>query len=398
MKRILFVDDETKILDGIRRMLHSDRKRWQMEFVVGGEAALHACESTNYDVVVSDMRMPGMDGVELLSHIRDCSPSSARIILSGYSEVALAARAVPVAHRFLNKPCQAAELQATIERVCMLQDLLSTAEIRHVVGGLGELPSLSTTYASLARAVNNPSSSISEVATILEHDIAMSAKVLQLVNSAFFGLARQVTSLQSAVTHLGMETIKNLVLFSETFRVFAPDARIPRRFCESMQDHAQDTAAISSRLPLDPKVREMALIAALLHDIGYLVLACKMPDMFCSTLSHAKEYGCAAFEAEEELLGASHAEIGAYLLGLWGMPNIAVEAIAHHHRPCRIRHTGFDCAAAVYVADLLAHELRTHPHDSTGAELKKSDREHLEALGVLSHYPEFRELGRQRTP
>jgi HD-like signal output (HDOD) protein len=120
-----------------------------------------------------------------------------------------------------------------------------------------------------------------------------------------------------------------------------------------------------------------------------------MPDMFCSVLSRAAERKCEPFEAEEELLGTSHAEIGAYLLGLWGIPNLAVEAIAHHHHPARIPHSGFDSSIAVYVADLLAHELDAHPQDSTGSELREADRSCLETLGILHRFPEFRELALQ---
>jgi HD-like signal output (HDOD) protein/CheY-like chemotaxis protein len=395
VKRILFVDDESKILDGIRRMLHAERKRWDMQFAVGGEDALRACEAGSFDVVISDMRMPGMDGATLLGHIRDRFPSTARIVLSGYAEAALATRAVPVAHRFLTKPCNAAELQATIERVCTLQDILSTPEIRRAVGAVGELPSLSITYTSLTQAVRNPNTSMTQVSDIIEQDVAMAAKVLQLVNSAFYGLAQNVTSLQSAVSYLGMETIKNLALASETFRVFAPNSRIPQSVCETIQQHAHRTAAIAGTLPLDRKTRDVAVVAALLHDIGRLILACKMPDEFCSVLSRTGERKCEPFEAEEELLGTSHAEIGAYLLGLWGIPNLAVEAIAHHHHPTRIPHSGFDSSIAVYVANLLAHELDAHPQDSTGPELGESDRTCLETLGILPRLAEFRELARQ---
>ena len=212
MKRILFVDDESRVLDGIRRMLYAERKRWDMQFALGGEAALEACEAGGFDVVVSDMRMPGMDGATLLGHIRDRFPSSARIILSGYSEIALATKAVPVAHRFLAKPCSASELQSTIERLCTLQDLLCAPEMRKIVGTVGELPSLSITYTSLTQAVRDPDTSIERVAGIIEQDVAMSAKVLHLVNSAFFGMAQRVTSLQGAIGYLGMETITNLAL------------------------------------------------------------------------------------------------------------------------------------------------------------------------------------------
>ena len=190
MKRILFVDDESNILDGIRRSLHADRERWDMQFVVGGEAALKVCAGSSFDVVISDMRMPGMDGATLLGHIRDRFPNTARIILSGFSDATLATRAILVAHRFLAKPCNASELHSAIERVCAMQDLLSSPKLRGIVGAVGELPSLSATYTDLTHALKDPKTSIQQVAEIIERDIAMSAKVLQLANSAFFGLAR----------------------------------------------------------------------------------------------------------------------------------------------------------------------------------------------------------------
>jgi len=395
VKRILFVDDESKILDGIRRMLHADRNRWEMQFALGGEAALQACEAGSFDVVISDMRMPGMDGATLLGRIRDRFPNTARIVLSGYSDAALATRAVPVTHRFLAKPCNALELNSAIERVCAMQDLLCSPKLRTIIGAVGELPSLSSTYTYLTKTVRDPNASIRQVAEIIERDIAMSAKVLQLTNSAFFGLAQRVTSLPSAVSCLGMETIKNLALASEAFRVFVPDSRVPQSVCDSIQRNAVRAAAIVALLPVERGTREIAVVAALLHDIGSLFLASAMPDEFCAVLARAREVGCKPFEAEQELLGTSHAEIGAYLLGLWGIPNLAVEAIAHHHHPTRIPHTAFDCTVAVFVADFLADELEDHPQSSSGAAVGESDRASLESLGVLDKIPEFRELALQ---
>ncbi|MFZ0953969.1 MAG: response regulator [Candidatus Sulfotelmatobacter sp.] len=395
MKRILFVDDENKILDGIRRMMYAERKRWDMHFAVGGEAALRACEETSFDVVVSDMRMPGMDGATLLSHIRERYPGTARIILSGYSDGLLTSRVASIAHRFLAKPCDASELQSALARVFTLQEVLSVPEIRAVVATIGELPSLSSTYTSLRQAVNDPNSSVGQVAEIISHDLAMSAKVLQLVNSAFFGLAQKVTTVQNAATYLGMETLKNLALTSEVFRVFQSDSRIPQAVQESIQSHAERTAAIAATLPIDPKTRDVTVVAALLHDIGSLILASKMPDVFCSARTLARERGCRAFEAELELLGTSHAEIGAYLLGLWGIPSLAVEAVAHHHHPTRIPHSGFDSSIAVYIADLLAHRQDAQIRRSTGSELGEADRNCLETLGILDRFPEFCELALQ---
>ena len=389
MKRILFVDDESRILDGIRRMMRSDRMRWDMQFAVGGDAALQACEQARFDVVISDMKMPGMDGATLLAAIRDRFPGTARIILSGYSEVTLTTRAVPVAHRYLAKPCDANELRSTIERMCDLQEMIRVPAIQNFVTAIGELPSPASSYAALAEAVQGPSVSVEKVTNIIEQDVAMSAKVLQLVNSAFFGLAKPLANVRSAVGYLGVETIKNLVSTSEAFRVFVPDPRIDPGVCEAIQQHAQRTAAIAAVLPVDSQIKEVVVLAALLHDIGRFVLASKMPDQFIATQRWSAEHKCEPFEAEEELIGTSHAEIGAYLLGLWGIPNAAIEAIGHHHRPPRIPHAGLDVTVAVYVADLLAHE------GSAAIDLRESDRLCLEELGILSELADFRRLARQ---
>ena len=390
MKRILFVDDDSNILDGIRRMLRADRNRWEIQFAIGGEAALRSCEAGAFDIVFSDMRMPGMDGATFLGHIRDRFPATARCILSGYSEVELTIRALPVAHRVLSKPCRGAQLQATIERICTLQDVLCTPELRPVMGSIGELPSLPSTLRALTRAVQAPDAQVKTVAKLIAQDIAITAKVLQIVNSGFFGLGQRITNLECAVQFLGMETIKTLALDSEAFKEFGPGARVPHSVYETMQEHAQRTAAIAATLSIGSDDRDIAIVSALLHDIGSLILACKIPDQFSSILTYAKNRGCKPVEVEEELLGITHAEIGAYLLGLWGIDNLVVESIAHHHRPDRIPHAGVDGCVALYVADLLAREIEHYPLDAEEIQLDESDRACLKRLGILHEFSGFR--------
>lgn len=392
MKRILFVDDEIKVLDGIRRMLFAERDRWEMHFAQNAEQALEACDRGSFDVVISDMRMPGMDGAALLARIRTRFPETARIVLSGYSEVSVAMRTASDAHRFLAKPCKPSELKETIERVLALRELVASPEIRRVVGGIGQLPSLSTTYVSLTEAVKDPNTSIGQLTAIIERDVAMAAKVLQLTNSAFFGLPQHITNLACAVSYLGMGTIKSLALASEVFRVFKPGPGIRISVCDSMQHHALQVATIAGALPIPSPLRDHALIAGLLHDIGKLFLASTMQDDYCAVAAKVSACGCPWFEAEREILGACHAEIGAYLLGLWGIPELAVEAIAHHHNPCRIPHSSFDCTEALFVANLLAHELKCESETLASGEFREDDRETLERLGLLPQMKEFREL------
>jgi HD-like signal output (HDOD) protein len=390
MKRILFVDDEENVLNGIRRMLRSSREEWEMEFAGSGEAALQACSKRAFDVVVTDLRMPGMDGAELLSEIRDRYPGIARIVLSGYSDAALAAKAVPVAYRLLGKPCEPAELKETIDRVCTLQEVISQPALRQVIGTLGELPTLSATYLALSRAISDEDSSISAIAKIVEQDVGMSTKILHVASCGLFGLPSGVSSIVLAVSHLGMNVIKTLALQAETFRVFVPSARIPPSYWDKMQRHSQHTAIIAGTLPVTRDIREVTIIAALLQDAGILALAAAMPDQFTRVLDEMEHKHCSQVEAEEAIFGTSHAEIGAYLLGLWGIPSMAVEAIAHHHHPTRIHHLGLDCSLAVYLSDLIAHGLEDPPNDSDEEGLTASDRKELETLGLLDQYSDFR--------
>ena len=395
MKTILFVDDEKNILDGVRRLLYAQRDQWDMHFASSGEAGLRACDLHSFDVVVSDLRMPGMDGATFLSHVRDSFPNAARLILSGYSDAALTSRAVSVAHRVLAKPCSGEALRLNIERVCFLQDIFCTPELRKVVGAIGQLPSLSNTYMALSRAIGDPATSIATVAAIIENDVAMAAKVLQLVNSGFFGLAHTVTTLESAVNYLGMATMKNLALMSDTFRLFVPSSFIPASFCEDMQLQSRKASLIIRTFKMSREVRDVCIIGAALQDIGQLILACKLPAELCATFDIAQKSGCPQFEAEEQLLGTSHAEIGAYLLGLWGIDSLIVEAVAHHHQPVRIPHIGLDTSTALYVANHLARELDAHPDDLLGAKISPSDRSCLESLGIMQEYPELKARARE---
>ncbi len=396
MKRILFVDDEKNILDGIQRMLRGERGRWEMNFAVGGVEALRTFNETGaFDVIVSDMLMPEMNGVELLQTVREKYPNTARLILSGYAENALASKAATVAHQLVSKPCVVGDLRAVIEQVLTLQDVLRTPELRAIVSKIDKLPTLSETYIALTRVLENPSVCMRQVARIIESDIAMSAKILQLVNGAFFRPAQKVTQIEPAIEYLGLDTIRDLALTSEVFTVFKPDRRFPSVLFTEMQAHSQRAAGIVSTFGLHRSDRDVAVVSSLLHDIGHLILAAKMPDCFAQVQETAARENCRAFEAEERLLGVSHAEIGAYLLGLWGIDDHVVEAIAHHHHPTRLVHTKLDPTVAVYLADLLSHEIEEHPGDTSGERLIEVDRVSLRTLGYLDRYASLREKAEQ---
>ncbi len=389
MRRILFVDDEPRVLEGLRRLLRSRRGEWELVFAHGATAALEALAAAGADVIVSDIRMPGMDGGSLLAHVQKEYPSVVRIVLSGDTDIGITFRALPVAHQFLTKPCEPEILQEVIERAVNLRALLDDEQLRRMVGEMETLPSVPRVYSELTRVLADPEADLTAVVKVVERDVAIYAKILQLVNSAFFGLARRVTSIQQAVNCIGTSMLRTLVLSVEVFRAFDGVGTVPGFSLEGVQDHGLAVARLAGRLLADKRQGESAFMAGMLHDVGQLILATRLPEHFGEALARVRRSGTALHAVEQELLGVTHAELGAYLLGLWGLPYPVVEAVAHHHVPTRVSQSRFDILSAVHVANLLVREQAERSPSAL-------DEPYLAALGVGDRLPAWRQLAAEQ--
>jgi HD-like signal output (HDOD) protein len=394
MKRVLFVDDEVRILEGLRRMLRPLRNEWDTAFAPGGQAALDMMTGSPFDVIITDMRMPGMDGASLLEQVRERYPEVIRIVLSGHTEMATALRVVPIAHQFLAKPCDTGMLRVAIERACHLRSLLADGAVRSMVGALGDLPALPRIYDALNKALADPDSSLVKISGIVEQDIGISAKILQLANSAFFGSSQPVTNIQTAVGYLGLNALRCLVLSVEIFRVFKPKSQVPGFSMDAMQRHAQLTAHIAARLPVPKHLADVAFVSSMLHDVGKLIQAWKLPGSFAESIAKSAEDRLPLHNVEEQAHGFSHAEIGAYLLGIWGLPYSVVETVALHHSPNRVPHQEFDAIAAVYVANLLAHRIDPTPDQADPESDLTQYEQDLADLGVLDLIPAWQDMAK----
>lgn len=361
-KRILFVDDEASVLEGLENLLRKQRRRWQMSFALGGEAALAELQKAPFDVIVTDIRMPGMDGATLLHHVRERHPAVVRIVLSGHADREAVIRAIPVAHQFLAKPCDGEVLRAVIERTCELQMLLGDDTLREIVGRIENLPCVPAVYHELMQRVGDPTVGLAEVAGIVEKDTAMSAKILQIVNSAYFGVRQPMSSVQQAVKYLGLELIKGMALTVQLFNTLesAPGGDFS---LDQMQHSSLLTARVARRLVSDgdEKAATSAFTAGLLHNVGTVVLIVGLPERFAQISREAQQSGRPTFLVERELLGVTHAEIGGYLLGTWGLPFTVVEAVAQHHSPGRVAEGDLQVLAAVHVAEALVEGVLVGP-------------------------------------
>jgi len=385
-RRILFVDDEPRVLEGLRNQLRKQRRKWDMRFAEGGEEALKLLSEQPADVVVTDMRMPLMDGAELLAQVQVKYAKAVRIVLSGHSELEAALRAVPVAHQFLSKPCGAEELESVISRACNLQALINDEAVQSAIGNIERLPAAPQIYAELNRELASPQATAQSVTRILQQDVGMSAKLLQLVNSAFFSSRWATSDVETAVARLGFQTIRNLVMaldvFGGSLRVEGKDFTV-----DGLQQHAMETARIARELVSGKQLREDAFAAGMLHDIGKLVMAANLPDHLQQASALATKERVPLYVAEEQLYGITHAELGAYLLGIWGLPYSVVEAVGNHHHPSRVGSTQFDVVGAVHVANALA--ANTQDAGELGAD--SLDGAYIDNLGLAAQIDDWRE-------
>jgi HD-like signal output (HDOD) protein/CheY-like chemotaxis protein len=388
--QILFVDDESNILQGLQRMLHPMRKDWEMKFVEGGVEALSLLQREPFAVVVTDMRMPGMDGIQLLCEVKQKFPEVIRVVLSGYSDHEMVMKSIPLAHQFLSKPCDPQDLISTISRACALGDMLGDPALKKLVTRFSTLPSLPTLYHQMEEAIRSEESSIASIAEIISQDQSMTAKILQLANSAYFGLPRAVNNPAEAVHYIGLKALEALIISVHIFTQFRNASRF-QPFLDRLWLHSRTTAGIaeliSKREGLDKTMSGYASMAGLLHDCGKLVLADNFPEKYEQALSLVEGEQIPLWQAEGKIFGVHHGSIGAYLLGIWGLPNPIIEALAFHHQPRSFPQDRFNVLTAVHAANALEREDQTFP-----CRLSPADEAYLSGLGLDNRLSEWRIL------
>ncbi len=381
MKSLLFVDDEPKVLQGLQRQLHPRRHEWNMHFVASGRQALEFMAAQPVDVIVSDMILPGMDGSQLLAEVMKRHPNTVRIVLSGHAEREAVLRLIGPAHQYLSKPCDAEELRDAIARAFALRDLLCNDRLKQLATRVKCLPSLPALYHQLNEEFRRDDPSLERVGEIIARDIGMTTKILQLVNSAFFGLAQPINHPTEAVTYLGLTTVRSLALSLQIFSQFENQPR-PFFSLDALAAHCWQTGVAARRVAQaerqDIKTRDQCFLAGLLHDVGQLILATGVPEEYARVLQAAKSENLPVEKAEQRHFSATHADVGAYLLGLWGLPNPVIETVALHHCPSRSVTREFSPVIAVHVADVFLHE---QPGAKSELPPPALDMAHLTALG-----------------
>jgi putative nucleotidyltransferase with HDIG domain len=336
MKKILFIDSDKNEIDKLKKQLHSMRVVWDMDFIENGQDALALMESTSYDVAVSEMNMPEMNGIEFFDRIQQRYPTTGRIMYSDNSDIKMTRDSIRCTHQFLLKPCPPETIKCAIQRTCKLQDLTKNEKVKQVIAGIRNLPSLPKLYNTITKEMQSPEPSLAKVGALIAQDISLSAKILQLVNSAYFRLPQRIIDPEQATIYLGSEVVKAVVLTNHIFSSFTKEAERLGVNITEMWDHSMLVGTVSGDIARSEEAEkeeiEDAIIAGVLHDIGKLILL-KVPEKYKEILSFVEFTGSDFVDAEYAVMKTSHAELGAYLLGLWGIPDSVVEIVAFHHEP-----------------------------------------------------------------
>lgn len=392
---VLFVDDEENILHGIKRMMRTKRDAWSMEFVTSGAMALDLLDKRRADVVVSDMRMPHMDGATFLAKVRERFPRTVRIVLSGYAEREAILKTIGPSHRYLAKPCTEEALVGAIESSLRLRAMLASGRIQKRVTSLTHLPTAPKIFGQIMGELGSELASADTLADKVEQDIAISAQILKITNSAYFGIRTKVVTIKQAIKFLGFDNVRAVALTAGVFEQFNGIGSEMALVAEALSRHSLSIAILSQTIARAEQLSANevgdAFCAGLLTHVGTLLLISNFPDRFKLTMADLEKGDRSVEDTERDAFGASHAELGAYLLNLWGFNDRIVEAVAYHHTPGACGSPRNEVLAMVHVAQYLLRSVQNKRSDAL-IRREPLDTGYLERVGVSERLPAWHEM------
>ena len=360
--KILFVDDEKNILKALRRIMMD--QEWDCHFALGPQEALDLLETETFDLIVSDVMMPEMNGLALLTRVSQEHPHTVRIFLTGFAskEIVSDALANGCAQQIIPKPWDEEELTDIIQNALRQsqQQKKASPQLQKLLNSIPLLPPLPESYAQVQSCISEEDTDLEKIADIIKQDVAISSALLHWANTALFGQRSEIDTVQKALVVLGTDIAVNLIL-SKTVNGSIADniSHIKRLDLSRFNRHSIATAIIGRILlekscPSDTELLDRVFTAGLLHDIGKLVEARYFSDRFSAAVEIAEMENCPFIDAEMKTLGTCHSELGSFLAEWWTLPEFLNNVIRWHHQP-ESASADQDIVTAVHVANQLSH-------------------------------------------
>lgn len=347
-KAILFVDDEKAILNSIRREFFGSP--YKIYVASSGKEALEILEETPIHLIVSDMKMPGMDGYELLKKVKILYPSVIRLILSGFTDEKTVFKSIynNLAKLFITKPWKKDDFRKAIEDVFKTEELLSNNLTLKFVMEIGKLPTIPSILTKISEVIENDNHSIDEIVELIESDITLSSEVLRIINSSFYGI--KTASVKNAVLSLGLVNIKTIITTAEVFKS-GHDFYNKNLIWE----HSNLTNNILIELYnkiLNKKIPDYYSTAGLLHDIGKVTFFKIYNEEYDELYKPEENFNLEEInKLEKEKFNVSHEELGGYLLRWWDIPYAIVESALYHHNPMLSSEVNRELVSMIHIAD-----------------------------------------------
>jgi len=318
-----------------------------------------AVEDKEIDVIFAEIFMEDFDGLQFFESMRKEHPEIIRILLIDQHDESFVLKAYDCAHQLLDKMTTPNELMYTIDRALRLGKLLANEDLRRIISGLDSLPVMSDTYLRLIRAIQSPHTSFKEIGKIISEDASLTAKILQIANSPIYASHEKITNPMQAAVLLGINTIKALIIFVAVFSRSNTGSILKRDIKKEIENHsfrvAEKSREVIAQLSCDKETIDSVFICGLLHDFGKIILL-EIKEEYINMLKTVKDINSTILERERDLFGTTHTEIGAYLLGLWGLPDSIIEAVGNHHNPIQVDEEFVAVVAALHIANVLETE------------------------------------------
>lgn len=354
---ILFLYIPNQLTSELKLYCDSFQNEWEVFYADQQNQVLDILANNNIDVFFAEFNPNDESSLNTFKIVKEKYPKIIRIGFSNSLGAEVTSKKIDYIHRIIYKPFTAESIKEQVEKIFFLQNLLQNENIIKVTNSLDHLPSLPDIFLELEREMNSPYSSFKRMATIIVKDVTLTAKILKVVNSAYFGLSHKVVDIVQALNLLGVEIVKSIVLFEKTFST-KEFSSIPAEAINLLWEHSFKTAQLSRKITRletnDNKLCEIAYISGLLHDIGKLIIWKVLPKHNPIILKQKKLIEIDYLD-EFDTFDTSHAEIGAYLLGLWGFPDQVVEAISLHHILNKTHINKFSVYLGLYFANMLAN-------------------------------------------
>ncbi len=347
MKSILFVEDEEYVVKSLEESL--SESGYTTHVANNGQEALEMLSDTHFDIVISDVMMPDMDGVDFLETVKNDHPSTLRLALSGYSESTKIPKALEdnVAKLYMRKSWDSSEMIQTVNKMSDLQDVLSDHRILKLITSIKDLPSIPNLYYDIASMIRQEKD-IEKIAAEIMKDQAVTSQILRVANSAFYGA--KTGSLLQAIMYIGLSNVKNIVLTNSVF-----DLETVQNFNVSLLwEHAVMTNKMAHLIYEECLGKKMPVIyasAGLLHDIGKILMYKYYDVKYEELIEEARNGHGRIVDLEFKHLELTHQELGGYLLNWWDLPLPIVEATLYHHRPLDPRVINKELVSVIHIAN-----------------------------------------------